>query len=238
MALGERLSAGAWRLRKLASRAARYIYVFVLLIIIVPAIALRVESTLFERRAIATVRALSTLQVGVTSRTEAVARMQALGFVTRQYGPPVCFEEECLSLVIPNSRLSSAVFLPLTRSVLYSALTWWGLRFSSLSVDVHFNSGKVSFSSYELMLSSSSFDFGDDAIVVRVQSQGKLLGQSEGAAYRIETSGESHKTVRIALTPNTSPELVNPAFDLRLRCLRSLTGCRTWGELLPRVGPT
>jgi hypothetical protein len=46
-----------------------------LVIVIVLAIMLRVEAALFEKRAIATARALSTLQVGVTSRTEAVARM-------------------------------------------------------------------------------------------------------------------------------------------------------------------
>jgi hypothetical protein len=242
MVFRERFPVGASCLRKLASRPARYIYACFLAIIIILAITVRVEAALFERRAIATVRALSTLQVGVTSTTEVVTRMRALGLVTRRYGPPACFDEECISTVIANSHLSNAAFLPVVQTespALYSALTRLGFHFSNLSVDVRFTSGKVSFFSYELMLSTSRFDFGADAIVVGVTSQEKLLGRSEGAPYRITTSGAwPDKIVRIGLTPNTSPELVNRAFDLRLHCLWSLRACRTWREVLPQVRPT
>ena len=116
MVFRERFPVGAWRLRKLALRPARYVYLFVLAITIILAITVRVEAVLFERRAIATVRALSTLQVGVTSKTEVATRMQALGLVTRQYGPPVCFDEECVSTVLPNSHLSNAVFVPVVQT--------------------------------------------------------------------------------------------------------------------------
>ena len=149
MIFRERFPVCAWCLRSLASRSARYIYVCVLAIIIVPAVALRVEAALFERKVIATVRALSTLHVGVTSEAEAVARMQALGLATRQYGPPVCFDEECISVVIPNSHLSNAVFVSVARTqspALYSIASRWGLHFSSLSADVRFTSGKFFFS--------------------------------------------------------------------------------------------
>jgi hypothetical protein len=241
MLFRERFPEAAWCLRKPASRPARYICVCVLAITLILAITVRVEGALFERRVIATLRALSTLQVGVTSTTEVVTRMRALGFVTRRYGPPVCFDEECISTVIPNSHLSNAAFLPVVQTespALYSALTRLGFHFSNLSVEVRFTSGKVSFFSYELMLSTSRFDFGADAIVVGVTSQEKLLGRSEGAPYRITTSGAwPDKIVRIGLTPNTSPELVNCAFDLRLHCLWSLTACRTWREVLPHVRP-
>jgi hypothetical protein len=76
-------NASTWCLRKLASRPAQYIYLCVLAIIIVPAITLRVEAALFERKVIATVRALSTLKVAATSEAEAVARMRALGPINR-----------------------------------------------------------------------------------------------------------------------------------------------------------
>jgi hypothetical protein len=143
---------------------------------------------------------------------QAVARIQALALVTRQY----CFDEECISAFIPNSHLSNlsnAVFLSLSRTqspAVYSVLTRWGFHFSNLSADVRFKSGKVSFFSYELMLSAPRLDVGRDAIVVRVTSQDKLLGRSEGAAYRITTSGAwPDNSVGIALTPNSSQELVN-----------------------------
>jgi hypothetical protein len=234
----ELFPASASCLRKLASRPARYIYLCVLTIIIVPAITLRVEAALFERRVIATVRALSTLKVGATSEAEAVARMRALGAITGPYRPPRCFAEECISVTIPNSRFSDAIFLPAIRTenpTLYSVLTVWGFRFRKLSVDVNFTSGKVSFLSYHLMLSTSRFDGGADAVVVRVTSQEKLR---EEAAYRLTPSGAwPDKSVGIALTPNTSQELVNRAFDVKLHCLWSLVGCKTWREVLPQVRP-
>jgi hypothetical protein len=247
MALRELFPASTWCLRKLASRPAQYIYLCVLAIIIVPTITLRVEAALFERKVIATVRALSTLKVGATSEAEAVARMRALGPITGPYRPPRCFAEECISVTIPNSRVSDAIFLPVIRTenpTLYSVLTRWGFRFGNLSVDVNFTSGKVSFFSCHLILSYSRFDGGADAVVVRVTSQEKLLSRREGspsgedAAYRLTPSGAwPDKSVGIALTPNTSQELMNRAFDVKLRCLWSLTGCKTWRDVLPQVRP-
>jgi hypothetical protein len=237
--------ASAWCLRKLASRPARYIYVCIFAIVATPAVTLRVEAALFEKRAIATVRDLSTLRVGVTPKAEAMVRMQSLGPVSGPYGAPVCNADECLSLGIPNSRLSDAVFLPLVRNApaLYSILTWWGFRYWSLSVYVNFTSGKVSYLSYHLMLSNSCFDGGADSVVIAmVTSQEKLHGRSgeslsgEQAVYRVTSSSAwPDKSVGIALTPDTSQELVNRAFDLRLQCLWSLTGCKSWRELLPQV---
>lgn len=239
MGLREPSPSSVWCLRKLASRPARYIYLCVLAMVIVPAVALRVEAALFEKRAIATARALSTLRVGVTSKTEAVARMQTLGLRTREYGPPVCSNEECISAVMTNSHLSDAVFVPAVRTespVLYSVLSRWGFHFSALSADVRFASNKVSFFSYELMLSTSHFDFGADAIVVRLTSQQNLMARSEGAAYKITTSSAwPDKSVGIALTPNAPEELVNRTFDVNLHCLWSLAGCKTWRDILPHV---
>lgn len=235
----ERLPATAWHLRKCGSRPARYVYACILAIVFVPAVMLRVEAALFEKRAIATARALSTLQVGVTPKAEALARMQKIGLITRQYGPPVCFSEECFSAVMPNSYLSNAVFVPADRTqspLLYSVLARWGFHFSRLSIDVHFTSGKVSFYSYDLMLSASRFEYGADAIMVLLTSQEKLLGPREGAAYHIKTSRYlPDKMVSIELTPYATQELVNRAFDVNLHCLWSLAGCKTWREVLPNV---
>jgi len=238
MVLRESHPVCAWCLQKLASRPARYIYVCLFAVIIVPAIAFRAEAVLFGRRATATVRALSALKVGATSKTEALARIRALGLKTHEYGPPVCFDEECISVAIPNSHLSNALFLPLSRlqiPALHWVLTRWGLHFSSLYVEIRFSSGKVAFLSYELMLSTSRFGVGRDATIVRVTSE-KLLDRSEGAAYRIKTPDVwPDSSLSIALTPNASQELMNDVFDVKLRCLWSLSGCKTWREVLPLV---
>lgn len=240
----ELFPATAWCLRKLASRPARYIYVCVFAIVTIPAAMLRVEAALFDRKAIATVRALSGLRVGVTPKAEAMARIQALRPVSGPYGAPFCDADECFALGVPNSRLSDAVFIPASRSVpaLYSILTWWGFRYWSLSVYVNFTSGKVSYLSYHLMLSNPPFFERGDAIVAMVTSQDKLFGRNgeilsgEYSAYRITTSRSfPDNSVGVALTPSTPQELANGAFDLKLQCLWSLTGCKTWRELLPQV---
>src|SRR5450755_4234847 len=171
MPFREPFPASRWCSGELTSRSARFLYVSVLTVMIVTALGLRIEAALFERRAFATVRALSTLRVGVTSKAEAMARMQAVGPVTGPYGAPLCLADECLSTGIPNSRLSDAVFLPVTENrTLYSLLTWWGFRFWSLSTDVSFTSGKVSRLSYRLGLSNSHFG-GLNAVIVEVGSQ-------------------------------------------------------------------
>jgi len=239
------LPAGAWCLRQLASRAARRIYVCVLATVVILALALRIEAALFERRAIATVRALSTLRVGVSSRADAMARMKTLENVTGPYGAPLCGADECVSFGIPNSRLSNAVFLPVVRNenpALYSFLTWLGFRFWSLSVYVNFTAGRVSYLSYHLMLSGSHFDGGADAVVVEVSSKENIICKSrtsiaaKDATYCVTPSRAwPNKSVGIAFTPNAPEELVNRAFDLKLHCLWSVAGCKTWSELLPQV---
>ncbi len=245
MAFRELFPASASCMRQLASHPARRIYACVLAIVMIPALALRIEAALFERRAVAAVRALSTFRVGVSSKAEVMARMQGLGPVTGPYGAPVCNADECLSTGIPNSRLSDAVFVPAIRtenSALYSLLTWLGFRYWSLSVYVSFTSGKVSYLSYHLMLSNSHFDGGADVVVVAITSQEKIIGRNRGLTpvqdvdYRLTPSGAwPDKSVGIAFTPNASRELVNSAFHLNLKCLGSLAGCKTWHELLPQV---
>jgi hypothetical protein len=209
--------------------------------IIIPAAILRVEAALFDKRATATVHTLSALEVGVTSKIDVVARIHALGLETRQYGPPVCFDEECISVVIPNSHISNALFLPLSRlqiSPVHWVLTRWGLHFSSLYADVRFTSDKVSFFSYELMLSTSRVGVGRDATIIRVTSQPNLLGRSEGAAYRFTTpSVWPDSNVSIAVTPDASQELKDRAFDVNLHCLWSVSGCETWRDVLPHIQP-
>jgi hypothetical protein len=245
MPIRESFSASTWCSGKLASRSGMRIYVSVLAVMIVTALGLRIEAALFERRAFATVRALSTLRVGVTSKAEAVARMQAVGPMTGPYGAPLCLADECLWTGIRNSRLSDAVFLPVTRTenrALYSLLTWWGFRYWSLSADVSFASGKVSRLSYRLGLSNSHFDGALNAVIVEVGSQDKIIGMNRGATpaedvtYRVTPSNEwPDKSVRIAFKPNASGELVNSAFDLNLHCISSLAGCNTWSQILPQV---
>jgi len=244
MSFGEMFPVSAWCCRQLVSCTARRVYVSFLGTVILAAIALRIEAARFEKQASATVRALSTLQVGVSSKAEFLARMQALKPVTGPYGVPLCNADECLAMAIPNSRLSDAVFVPVARtenSALYSLLTWLGFRYWSLSVYVNFTSGRVSYFSYDLMLSHSHFDRGADVVVVEVTSQeniGKNRGSELGGdeTYRMTHSGAwPDKSVGIAFTPSATKGLVNDAFDLKLHCLWSLAGCKTWSQLLPQV---
>lgn len=158
------------------------------------------------------------------------------------YGAPRCNADECVSTGIPNSRLSDAVFLRAARTgsrTLYSVLNWWGFRFWGLDVYVSFSSGKVSYFSYHLMVSTPHLDDAE-VVVVEVDSKEHITGRNpsliaaESPAYRVSTSRTwPAQSVGIAFTPDAPRELVNHAFDLKLRCLWSLAGCRTWNQLLP-----
>lgn len=246
MELRETLPATSFWLRKLSSRTACRVYVGALALVFLPALALRIQAAYFQRRAVAVVSALSKLQVGVSSKADAIAQLHALNPATEPHNAPRCNADECISVLIPNSRLSDAVFLRALRSapVLYPILTLWGFRYWTLSAYVKVNSGKVSFVSYYLMLSDSHFDGGADSIVLEViestaspvRPARTIAENAHDETYRITTSSLwPGKGVRVVMTPSAPQDLVNRAFGLRLRCLWSSRGCETWSELLPLV---
>lgn len=243
MSFGRTFPVATWFWRRLWSRRALRLYLWGLAIIVISGIALRVEGALFEMRALSLVSALSSLQVGTSSKAEALSRIPSLrADGTGPYGAPRCDADECVSAGIPNSSLSDAVFLRVARMgnrTLYSVLSWWGFRFWVLSVYVNFSSGKVSYLSYHLVVSSPHL--GDaGVVVVEVQSKEHIsesnpsLSAAADPGYRVSTSRKQPaQSVGIVLTPATRREFVSHAFDLKLRCLWSLAGCRTWNQLLP-----
>ena len=70
---------------------------------------------------------------------------------------------------------------------LFSALSWWGFRLWSLSAYVNFRSGKVSYLSYNLMVSTPHLD-PPDAVVVEVTSPSDTPVTAINP--RLECSGE------------------------------------------------
>jgi hypothetical protein len=242
---GRTFPAATWFWRPLWSRRALRLYLWGLAIIVLSGVALRVEAALFEMRALSLVSALSSLQVGTSSKAEALSRIPSLrSDGTGPYGAPRCGADECVSAGIPNSSLSDALFLRVARMgnrPLYSVLSWWGFRFWVLSVYLNFSSGKVSYLSYHLVVSSPHLgDAGVGVVVVEVQSREHItesnpsLSAAAGPGYRLSTSRKQPaQSVGIDLTPAVRRELVSQAFDLKLRCLWSLAGCRTWNQLVP-----
>jgi hypothetical protein len=224
-------------------RGALLIALLVLAMIIIPTIFLRIQSALFERRALFVVHALSALTVGTSSKAEALSRIPTLrADGMGPYGATRCDADECLTGGIPNSRLSDAVFVRAGRKekrTLYSILSWWGFRFWSLDVYVKFNSGKVSYLSYHLMVSRPHLD-DPNVVVVEVTSPERPNGRNsglsgaEGSPSRLSTSRRwPAQSVGIDFSPGAPKELVAHAFDLNLNCIWSFAGCRTWNQLLP-----
>jgi len=130
-------------------------------------------------------------------------RPEALGVATRHHGQAVCFDEKCVS-VMPNSRLSNGVFVPISRTqspALYSATSRRGLYFSSLSADVRFTPGKVSF--FRLM-AFSRLDYGPLSLrpvaLLALRSQRPDLRPALKGAYIRRSEGCSP-----APSPNITP---------------------------------
>jgi hypothetical protein len=229
----------------LRSGRALYLYLCIIAIIVIPSIALRVQAVLFQRRALSVVSALSGLRVGTSSEAEAMSRIPTLkANGMGPYGAPVCDSDACVSTGIPYSSLSEAVLTRVGRTgsqTLFSALSWWGFRFWSLSAYVNFKSGKVSYLSYNLMVSTPHLD-PPDAVVVEVTSsehhsaRNPVLIAPENAAFRVTTAHRwPAQSVGVDFSPEAPNGLVKRAFDLKLRCLWSFAGCRTWNQLLPAV---
>jgi hypothetical protein len=163
---------------------------------------------------------------------------------TALYGFPAGGPDELFSAGVPNSTLSDAVLLWAARvgnKPLYSAMDWWGFRYWGLSVYVNFAFGKVSSIRYQLIVSTGKLYVGD-VVSVGVNSQHDITradGRAtpgESSSYRVTTSRiEPARGVGIAFTPDAPEELKSRAFDVRLRCLWSLSGCRAWSQVLPSV---
>jgi hypothetical protein len=63
-----------WCLGRMASASARRFYAWVFAFVFIPAVAMRIEAALHEGRILAMVNALSTLQIGTTSKSEALSK--------------------------------------------------------------------------------------------------------------------------------------------------------------------
>jgi hypothetical protein len=214
-------------------------------IIVIPTIALRVQALLFQKRVLSVVSAMSDLRVGTSSEAEAFSRIPMLkADGMGPYGAPVCDADACVSTGIPYSSLSDAVLTRAKRTgnqTLLSVLSWWGFRLWSLDAYVNFSSGKVSYLSYHLMVSTPHLD-PPDAIVVEVTSpehagaRYPVLNAPENAAFRVTTARRwPAQSVGVDFSPEAPGVLIGHAFDLKLRCLWSFGGCRTWNQLLPAL---
>lgn len=238
--------ATAWLWRKLQSRPARHLYVLGLAVIVIPAVALRIRAAVFEFRVLTMVHGLSNLRVGASSKADALTQIPTLRTnQPDQYGGSRCGTDECFSTGIATSDFMDSVLRKAgagRHDLIFSLLSWWGFRSGYLDVHADFTSGKVSSLGYQLMVTTSHLDldyFG--VVVVGVSSVQHVAamqrsGIEVGRTYSIEPARKSPlQSVGIRLTPQAPIEIVKPAFNPKLGCLWSMTGCRTWHEILPSI---
>jgi hypothetical protein len=233
-----------WLWRRLSSRWACRIYVFGLAIIVIPAVALRIQSVLFERRALKIMADLSSLRIGVTSKTDALSRIPGLDAVNCTDGDRRCSGEEQFSIAVPNSRISDWLLLPTGRAgheTLFSILSWWGVRFWNLDAYVYFTSGRVSALGYRLVLSIPNSRYPGGLSVAASSREQPVRAP---LAWDVDQSPNYVVThyfkwpdldMHVDFTRNAAPELVRHAFNLQLHCLWFLAGCRTANQLLPEA---
>jgi hypothetical protein len=232
--------ATTWILKKLTGRFARWFYLSCLVIALVPAILLRIEAAVFANRTSRVMSALSELQVGISSKAEVLSRIPALKPTSGPYSAPQCDADECLSSGISNLKLSNNVMSTvggIGNRTLFSALNVLGFRPSFLDVYVNVAAGRVSLVSYQLLVSTPQLN--DPPVVIAVNSRDHIPARfvgDESPTYKVHRSWrEPSRSIGIILTPAAPDELKRNAFAPRLGCLWSLTGCRTWHQLLPDV---
>lgn len=241
MSFSRTFPVATWLWRRLTSRPARLIYLGVLVIVIVPAIGLRVEAALFERRILKVMSALSSLRIGVTPKDDVLSRMAEFDVNKRSRGSSKCEADECLSIEVSSPKLSDWLLRKASWSghySLYSVLSWWGFRERIFVAHVDLTSGQVSGLGYRLSLSTlraSNVDLG-----VWVSSKGDFVDLNlaadvdESPNYQVSHYFQCPDLcMNVYFTRDASPELLRHAFGLKLRCIWSIAGCRTSNQLLP-----
>ena len=244
MSFRELFPATTWLCERLSSRRARRVYVWGFAIVVIPAIALHVYAALFETRVLAIVHAISQIRVGVSSRDEALARIPALRTIKPDPYRSQCGADECFSAEVSTPELTDSLLRKIGgehKGALFSILSWWGLRSGYVDVHVELTSGKVSSSGYRLVLVTPNDDY-PGLVIVGVSSVQHIQQSRHGSvaagspAYSVEPARKApSQSIGIRLTPQAPIEIVKPAFDPNLRCLWSLSGCRTWHQILPTI---
>jgi hypothetical protein len=231
----------AWLWRRLISHWARRIYFCCVAIIIVPALALRVQAFLFERRAVEIASHLSTLRIGITSKSEAISRIPSLAVVSSKDHDYDCSGDECFSVEIPNTKFSIWALMRVgDHATLASLLHWWGVRYWTFNAYVNFTSGTVSGFSYRLKLSLPSAYPVPGVLSLGASSRRKLDGRQ--LDWQVDESPDYEVLhyfkwpdlqTHVYFTRESPVELLPHAFNLHLRCLWSLRGCQTANQVLP-----
>jgi len=245
MSLRAVFPATAWLLTRLVSKPARRIYICILAVVLIPAVMLRIEAIVFQFRVLKLTSALSALRIGVTSKSEAVSRIQGLRVVGGASKDYHCPADECFAVAIPNSRLSDWIFVPTFNDehrTINSVMRWWGFRIWDVSASVDFTSGTVSDLGYRLTVSKDRSDY-PGAVMVNVWSRADVTEKffswdvDESPNYIVYPGKWADDQRGIYFTRDTPAGLLGHAFDVRLRCLWSLAGCRTVRQLLPQAEP-
>jgi hypothetical protein len=204
------------------------------------------QDALFERRTLKVMSGLSSLRIGATTKTEVLSQTAGAKVDGRFRGVRDCNADECLTITIPNSRLSDWLLLPTARTghgTLFSVLSWLGLRYHTLEAHIDFVGSKVSRLDYQLILSTPDATY-PGAIFINAHSNTsarRYTGISGSVGDESPDYGVSHfpkwSTLRtdVYFTPDAPAELASHAFNLKLRCLWSFSGCRTANQLLPEA---
>jgi hypothetical protein len=79
------------------------------------AVTTRIQTYVFEHRVLSTLSAMSTLQIGQTSKYEALQRIPGLKPGAGPYGGR-CDADECLWTGVGNSTISDVIFLPIAKT--------------------------------------------------------------------------------------------------------------------------
>jgi hypothetical protein len=215
----------------------------VLGVIAIPVILLRVEALLFERHVAAVMKGLSSLKIGLSSESDAIAEVPGLRVDQSTTDESICSKaERCLALQLTTPRISLWILQHLARTghlTMYSGTHFLGFRIHDFEATVSVRSGVVSHLNYRLMLSTPEPAY-PGVLVIGVSSTNgfrRLRGDylaDESPDYMVSFARQfPDLSVGVAFTRDASADFLQHAFDLRLRCVSTIMGCRNVNQLLP-----
>jgi len=246
------LSLGRWATsslgRNFTLKRIRNLFLGFVLLLLMFGIGLRIEAALFVTRVHRILSEVSKIQPGVTRGSEIAAKIQGFRPISdsdQGLGiPNQCRPDKCLVLELTNARpffwiLERTNLLNQPR--LYSALHWAGLRYWNFRTWVYLDEGVIRRHGYFLEVSHGSnlnpqVMFVLVSQVLHFDAYNLIATDDESPHYRVEHYFKwPELSTRIAFTPEVTSELKRHAFDLRLRCLWGIRGCRTIDQVLPDV---
>jgi hypothetical protein len=238
-----------WICRRLTSKKARVFFLAIALVTMCLILCFRIQSILFERRVRSVLGRLAMVHIEDTSAEQLQTLFPELTHESECLKGPPGWQpaERCYSFLVgnwPNGPF--AHFLEKFGSKgmwLYLPSFWMGHRFFAFSLYLEVRNERLSKLRYEVTVDNGlKTNFGLISVDVTGTNRAGFTPRfafefEDIREYEILTpSNVPYALLHVTYVPAVSEDFIHDAFDLHLKCVWDLSGCRTTLDLLPTMG--